>query len=120
LEAGGILDGDPPKVAAVARVVVRACAVQRAAVVPHDEVAHLPAVSMDEPRLGRKGGQFLEKLAALLERPADDVRGMRGEVERLAAGARMHAHQGLRNRRQRSALLLRKISIADEATRMED
>src|SRR5205823_2701829 len=69
-----------------------------AAIVPDDEIADSPAVPVDELRLGRKSDQLLDQRPALLDRPADDVRGVRGEVEAGAAGVAVVTDQRLPHR----------------------
>src|SRR5258705_1864736 len=102
------------------RVVVRPGTMERAAVIPHDQITRPPLMLVDKARLGCERDQLGEKRAALLDWPANDVRCMSRKVERLSARAGMDADQGLRNGRQCSALLIRKIRVTDEPSRMED
>jgi EAL domain-containing protein (putative c-di-GMP-specific phosphodiesterase class I) len=50
-------------------------------IVPDHQVAHAPAVDVDELRLRGEFDQLLDQPASLLDGPADDVRCMRGEVQ---------------------------------------
>src|ERR1051326_5409751 len=81
-------------------------AVHGAAVVPDDEVADPPLVHVDEARLRGELHQLVEQRPALVARPADDVRGMRGDEQRGAARARMPPPQRMMPRRPRRALFL--------------
>src|SRR6185312_10233904 len=101
-------------------VVIGPAAMHGAAVVPHDQIADAPAVPIDEARLSGEGDELLDQPAPFLDRPADDVRSVRGEIERLAAGAGMAAHDQLRHRRQLAADLLVELGEADERARAED
>jgi hypothetical protein len=101
-------------------VVVGTTAMHRAAIVPDDEVADGPAVLVDELRLRRGGNQLLDQRPPLLHRPADDVRGVRGEIEAGAPGGRMMPHEGLRHWRQLLVNLVVEIGKADLAARAED
>src|ERR1700731_4081324 len=92
----------------------------RAAIVPYHEVADRPAMLVDELRLGREGNQLLEQRPAPLDRPAYDVRGVRGEVEAGAARCRMMPHQRLRHRRQLLEDLVVEVGEADVAAGAED
>src|ERR1700745_3037921 len=91
----------------------------RAAIVPDDEVADGPAVLVDELRLRREGDQLLDQRPPLLDRPADDVRSVRGEIEAGAARGGMMPHQRLRHRRQLLENLVVEIGKADLAARAE-
>ncbi len=77
-------DGGAAQIAHVLGRLVRRGAVQGAAIVPDHQIADAPFVGVDEPRLGGEFDQPLQQRAAFLDRPADDVRGVRGDVERLA------------------------------------
>src|ERR1700732_2473409 len=68
-------------------------AMQRAAIVPHDEVADLPALMPGQLRARRMAPQFVEQPFALFERhPLDIGVAAAAEKERLAAGHRMSAN----------------------------
>src|SRR6187455_1867943 len=68
-------------------------AVQRAAIIPDDQIAQPPLMGIDETWLRRMCQEVAEEGTALLDRPADDVRGVRGDIERLSPRARMASHQ---------------------------
>src|SRR4051812_47862502 len=70
--------------------------------------------------LGGEGDQLLDQLAALLDRPADDMAGMAGEVEPLAARAGMAADEALPHRREPGEHLGVEIGEADQAARADD
>src|SRR5579871_487840 len=78
-------DGGALHQALVARAVVGRGAVQQAAVVPDHQVADAPVERQAEARLDDEVVELAQQRAALLDRPADDVRGMRAGVDRLAA-----------------------------------
>src|SRR5690554_4184128 len=56
-----LVDRRAAHVAFVAAVVVFGAAVERAAVVPDQDVTHAPLMRVDELRLRREGEQFLEQ-----------------------------------------------------------
>src|SRR6202022_2518033 len=87
---------------------------------PDHEIADGPAVPVDELRLGGEGDQLLEQCPPLLDRPADDVRGVRSEVEAGAARVAVVADQRLPHRRQFLRDLVVEIGKADLAARAED
>src|SRR5262249_38049914 len=74
-------------------------AVQQTTVVPHDEIAGMPAMPIDEWWLCRVYDQLVEQCPTLRLRQAADVRRMVAEVERLAAGLRMRSNERMINRR---------------------
>ncbi len=47
---------------------------QRAAIVPYDQIADAPAMAIDKALLRGKSGEFFEKRSTLLNRPSDNVR----------------------------------------------
>ena len=110
-------DGGAPHVARLA-VVVAAHAVHHLPVVPHDEVPRPPRVHVDEPRLGRVLVQVAQQDARLRHRHADDAAGVGRQVERLAAGHRMRAHQPLAHRPEHRPLLVRVVEHAERAARV--
>ena len=75
-------------------VVPGPAAVEAGAVVPHHQVVGLPAVPIDEPRLGGPLQKLLQQGAARLTLPSDNVGGVRPHVEgflaRLGDGADQH------------------------------
>src|SRR5581483_9800472 len=83
------------QLAPVLRVVERPAAVHGREVVPDDEITDAPAVAVDEARLGGMLGEVAQQQPAFGHRPADDVRGMRGEVQRTPPGAPIGAYEGM-------------------------
>ena len=83
------------RIALPALVVERLPVVPGAAVVPHHEIVDTPAMAVDELALGCERGQLLEQRRARLVRLAEDAASMRGQIEALAAGGGMGAHQHL-------------------------
>src|SRR5215472_6955068 len=100
--------------------VVWTAAMHRVAVVPDDEIALSPSMAIDELPLGRVLGQIVQQQAAIRDRPADDVRCMRRQVQALSAGAGMAPHETLARRRILLALTRREFGKADLAARPED
>jgi hypothetical protein len=49
---------------------------ERAPIIPHDQIAYPPAVLMDKTGLGRECNQLVEKRTTLFHWPSDDVRRM--------------------------------------------
>ena len=92
----------------------------RAAIVPDHEIADPPFMAVDETRLGRKGKQLVQQRPALVKRPADDMRRMRGDEQGVAPGARMPPHQRMLRRRPRRAFLVGRHISAALAARMPD
>ena len=74
---------------------MRPATMHRAAVVPDYQIADPPLVAVDEFRLGGVGVEIEEQQTPLGNRPADDVRGVRRQIERLAMRTGMTAHQPL-------------------------
>src|SRR5579872_5811763 len=73
--------------------VVRPAAMHRVAIVPDDQIALAPFVAVDEASLRRMLLQVAEQQPPFGNRPADDVRPMRRQVQTLAARARVPAYQ---------------------------
>jgi len=73
--------------------------VQQTAVVPHDEIAHAPAVPINELRLCRMLEEATEQGRALHLLHAKDAGRMIAEIERLAAGLGVRPHQRVIDRR---------------------
>ena len=101
MSSGGFVEGRadverrcPAQIARVA-VVVGPAAMHRATVVPDHQIADPPFMAVDEFRPGGVRIEIVEQQAAFGNGPADDVRGVGGEVERFALRARMTAHQPL-------------------------
>jgi hypothetical protein len=46
---------------------------ERAAIVPYEEIAGAPVVAINKALLGGKSREFFEKGSTLLQRPSDDV-----------------------------------------------
>src|SRR5580700_11599711 len=90
---------DPAQVARLALVEWPA-AMHRATIVPDYQITLTPFVAIHELVLGRMFYQLAQQEPPVGHRPADDFGGMRGEIKRPPAGARMGAHQPLRHRRQ--------------------
>src|SRR5215475_10111092 len=82
-------------------------------VVPHHEVPNAPLVSIDELALRGVLDEIAQEAARFGHRPADDGAGMRGEIERLATGDRVGAHQALPHGLEALALLVGEIEEAD-------
>jgi len=89
------LDQDALHDAALAHRIVDVDAVHGGAVVPHHEVADPPLVRVDELALGRGFGQVQQQRLGLGLGHAEDRARMRGEIDRFAPRARVHAHQPL-------------------------
>src|SRR5205823_8992100 len=89
------LDGDAPEPATGHGIEV-APRVQRAAVVPEEQITDAPAVLVDELRpLNRREHGAEQPLALLAWQALDVVRHQPVDVERLAAGRRMRARHGM-------------------------
>src|SRR4051812_47024930 len=73
------------------RVVEWPAAVHGGEVVPDDEIAHAPAMAVDEARLGGVLGEIAQQQPSFGHWPVDDLRSVRGEIERMPAGARVAA-----------------------------
>ena len=83
-----------PYDAALRGGVVGRRAVHHAAVVPHDQLAGPPAVLVGEVRMDGERIQLLDQRAPFVVRHALDVFRVIAEVQALAAGFRMRAHDG--------------------------
>src|SRR5690606_17492507 len=81
------------------RIEVGIRSMQQAAVVPHEHVARAPLVAIDEALLDRMRGQLLETGASDVLGNAFQEYGAFAHEERLAAGLRDGAHQGMRHGR---------------------
>src|SRR5258705_423565 len=81
------------ELAAILRVVERPRAVHGGAIVPDHEIADAPGVAIDELRLGRVLRQIAKEQSPLRDRPVDDARLVRREIERAPARARDRADQ---------------------------
>jgi hypothetical protein len=79
--------------------VERCGAVHGAAVVPDHEVADLLFMAVDELRLRREFDQLGEQRLPLLDRYADDVRCVRGDIERVPPRTGMSAQRVVSRRR---------------------
>jgi len=93
-----IADGGALHIALPAQIVEFGSAVHGAAIVPHHEIMHPPAMRVDELPLRRMGDQLIDERAAFRLRHAKDAAGVRGEVKRLSSGFRIGAHHHLRHR----------------------
>src|SRR5690606_19737539 len=91
--------------------------VQRAAIVPDQEVARTPLVAVDVLALRRERVQLLEQRAAFVLRPADDVGRVRADVKALAA-ILARAHDRMVNGRHQTAHLVRDLLEARLAARV--
>src|SRR4029453_15196364 len=87
--------------------------VHGAAVVPHHEIAHLPAVRIDELPLRRVLHQIAEEGSRLGDRPAHDAARVGGEEQRFPPRRGMRAHQALAHRREARALLVGEVGEAE-------
>ena len=65
--------------------------VEKAAVVPHDEIADPPAVSVDELASRCISQEFIQQRPTFRKRPPHDVRRVIAEIERFDAGFGMGA-----------------------------
>ena len=95
-------------------------AMHGAAIVPDHHVALAPGVGMHEARLRGVLDQVHQQQPAVGDRHADDVRGVAGDVERLAGEPGWRAHHALRHRRQARELLRRVLGDGELAARMPD
>jgi hypothetical protein len=99
-ERHGAADDAAVHDAAVARhLEIGGGAVQQAAVVPHHQFAEPPAMSIDKARLRRVRQEFGEQRGAVRFGQPDDVRRMVADIERLAPGIRVRAHQRMHGAR---------------------
>jgi hypothetical protein len=57
----------------MAHIVVWSGSMERAAIVPDDQVADLPAMPVNKASRGREFGEFVEKRTSLRQWPSDDV-----------------------------------------------
>jgi hypothetical protein len=57
------------------------------AVIPDNDVTHLPVMRVNIVRSGSTLGEIEEKALALLDRPAGDVRGVCRKIEGFATGS---------------------------------
>src|SRR5690242_4338971 len=64
--------------------IVRPTAMHGAAIVPDDDITDAPAMAVDELLSRRVRRQIPQQQTAFTDRPAADVRCMRGEVQRFA------------------------------------
>jgi MFS family permease len=119
---GGALAGHRGAVhdAAVAALVPRAAPVQRAAVVPHHEIAHPPAMRVHELGPGRAAEELADEIPRLVRRHAHDLARVRGDVEPLQPVRRIHPHHRLRHRRHLRGVLGRQEIIADQPARVRE
>ena len=62
-------------------------------VVPDKQVEELAFVAKDELGLRGMRSEFSQQRAALVDRPADDMRGVGGEIEHPAARSRVHMRE---------------------------
>src|ERR1700694_3470662 len=98
LEGRAAIQGRRTPQIARLHLIVWSTAMHGAAIVPDDHIADAPAMAVDELALRRVRRQIPQQQTPLAHRPAEDVRCMRGEVERFALRARMQPHQTLRRR----------------------
>src|SRR5579884_3382521 len=92
----------------------------RRAVVPDHEVADAPFVAVDEAAFGGVVAEVAQQQPPVGDRPADDVRCVRRQIEGLALRPRMPAHQPLPRRRVLLALARLELAKADLAARPEN
>src|SRR5690606_34216057 len=83
-----LVDGGPAEIALVLVALERAGAVHGATIVPHNHIARLPFVRVDEPVLGREFIQFVEQRKGFFIGHPLDTHSMPSHVERLAAVGR--------------------------------
>ena len=91
-----------------------------AAVIPDHKIAHAPAMHIYKLRLGGERDELLDKLGAFGLRPADDVRGVRGEIEALASRGGMGSHNKLRRRWKLAASIFVELAEANFRPRIQD
>src|SRR5580693_5707886 len=114
-----VIHGRSPHIARVAGVIEGRGAMHGAAIVPDNEIPCLmPAYRGRELRLGGEFGQFLQQFAPPLHGPADDVRGMSGEVQRFDPSAGVKLHQPMLRGLLGFPLLRRRFRIAGQHPRM--
>src|SRR5205085_10017365 len=80
------------------RRIVRRCPMHETAVIPNDQLAGLPAMLVGEIGMNGKRIQLLDQRPSFGVRHADDVLRVIAEIETLAMGLRMCAHNGVINR----------------------
>src|SRR5439155_25711303 len=110
---GDIEGGHTAKLATIFRVVERRRAVHGRTVVPDHEVADAPDVTVDVLALGRVLRQVAQQEPALRDRPVDDARLVRCQVERAPAGARDDPHERMDRALQLVLLVLRELEAED-------
>ena len=88
-----------------------------AAVVPHHEIVHPPAVRVDELALGGVIDQLLDQPLGLLPGHAADRTGVAGDIKTHAAGVLEAAHQHLRHRLEGLALIVVEVAEAQLGAR---
>ena len=90
---GRVDDRRAPHVAHVIRCLEGRGAVHGAAIVPDHQIADLPLVAVDELRLRCEFDQLAKQRLSLLDRYADDVRCVRGNIQRVPRRTRMPPYQ---------------------------
>src|SRR4051794_16522568 len=114
-----VAHGDPAQVAHAAFVEMPS-AMHCATIVPDQQIALAPVVAIDELAPRRVLDQLAQQQPSIRQGPANDLRGVRGDIERLAPGPRMRAHDPLRHRRQHVLLAEQQIDEAELRPRPRD
>src|SRR5450631_2761183 len=94
-----LVDGGAPQVALVFKYVVGCGSVDRAAIVPYDEIAWAPPVRVNEFGLRRECIELVQEPLSLCAGPAHDLSRMIADIQGAAAGLRNEAHHGVRHGR---------------------
>ena len=74
------------QIALPAQIVELGPVMHGAAVIPHHQIVHAPAVAINELSLGRMRDQLIDEGTTFLLRQAENASRMGSEIERLAAG----------------------------------
>src|SRR5436190_4526289 len=115
-----VRSGRAMHVAYPARIFEFCSAMHGAAVVPHDEIAHPPAVGVDELALRGVSGQFgheRQRFGILHSpNPAD----VRSDVQRIAPAFGYAPHERPQHRRKRDLLFRREVGKAELAARINE
>src|SRR5579863_995848 len=94
-------------------------AVHRRSIVPRDEVAHAPAMAVDESRLRRMLGEVAQQHARFRQRPSHDRASMRGQKQGFAARLRIGSHEAVTDGAEMLALFGREFGEADRLSRID-
>lgn len=109
LRRARILDRGSPHIPPVLRFVVQSSPMHRAPVIPDHEIANRPPVGVNKLGLCRMLDQIPDQHPAIRDRPANYVRGVRREIQRLSARPGMHPHHGSVHGRRGGAFGFREV-----------